>query len=62
MRVVNKEMKISIQLFVTARKAVTIESSEYGTTGECMEELSRVTARLQLDKVKADLIERFGDE
>ncbi len=55
-------MKISIQLFVTARKAVTIESSEYGTTGECMEELSRVTARLQLDKVKADLIERFGDE
>jgi hypothetical protein len=57
-----KEMKISIQLFVTARKAVTIESSEYETTGECMEELNRATARLQLDRVKVDLIERFGGD
>lgn len=53
-------MKLSIQLFVTARKAVTIESSEFETTGECMEELERATARLQIDKVKADLLERFG--
>lgn len=55
-------MKVGIQIFVTARKAVTIESSEFETTGECMKELEHATARLRLDQVKADLIKLFGDD
>ncbi len=55
-------MKVGIQIFVTARKAVTVESSEFDTTEECMEELSRATVRLKLDQVKADLIKLFGDD
>ena len=53
-------MKISIQLFVTPRKAVTIESGEYDTTGECMMELNEAAHNLRLQQVKKDLICLFG--
>jgi len=55
-------MKIGIQLYVTTRKAVTIESGEYDTTAECMLELGRATSRLDLEQVKKDLVSRFGDD
>lgn len=55
-------MKIGIQLFVTARKAITIESSDHKTTGACRKELEGAVHRLEYDRVKADLIRRFGDD
>ena len=55
-------MKTSIQLFVTPRKAVTIESGEYDSTGECMMELTQAAHALKLGKVKVDLISLFGDD
>ena len=55
-------MKIGIQLFVTARKAITIESSDHSTTGECVKELEDAYRKLKYDQVKADLIRRFGDD
>ena len=56
-------MKISIQLFVTPRKAVTIESSDFETTDDCMEELRReAVINPKLEQVKQDLISLFGSE
>jgi len=55
-------MKIGIQIFVTARKAITIESSDYETTGECMKEIEGAWCRLELAKVKKDLVARFGED
>jgi len=53
-------MKIGIQIFVTARKAITIESGGHQTPGECMEDIESALHRLQLEEVKKDLILRFG--
>lgn len=55
-------MKIGIQLFVTPRKAITIESSDYPTTGECMKELEDAVYRLKYSQMKADLVQLFGDD
>ena len=53
-------MKIGVQLFVTARKAITVVSSDHERTGECMEEIDQALHDLQLEEVKKDLIELFG--
>lgn len=53
-------MKISIQLFVTPRKAITIESGPRQTTGECMEDIEKAIHNLKLQQVKKDLICLFG--
>ena len=55
-------MKISIQLFVTPRKAITIESGPRQTTGECMEDIDAALHNLKLKQVKEDLICLFGDD
>jgi len=55
-------MKIGIQLFVTPRKAITVESSDHETTGECMKEIEGAWCRLELANVKKDLVARFGDD
>lgn len=55
-------MKIGIQIFVTARKAITIESSDYRTAEECMKDIEDAKGRLKLSLVKEDLIRLFGDE
>ena len=55
-------MKVGVQIFVTARKAITIESSNFETTADCMKELHRAVHSLQLEQVKQDLICLFGDD
>lgn len=55
-------MKVGIQIFVTARKAVTVESSDFETTADCMEELQEAVHNLKLEQVKKDLICLFGDD
>ena len=53
-------MKIGVQIFVTPRKAVTIESSEHATANMCMKEIDLALKTLQVDEVKSDLIGLFG--
>jgi alkyl hydroperoxide reductase subunit AhpC len=53
-------MKVGVQIFVTARKAITIESDEHKTAGRCVDEINRAIKTLQVDEVKNDLIKLFG--
>ena len=55
-------MKIGVQLFVTERKAITIESSDHEWPSECMQELEKGLLALRLEEVKSDLTRLFGDD